>query len=396
MPDDKDKEQNTKLLKDNPQLAEAVAQFIASDRCRQIMSEQILGAIGGDTAQVLAQARQAVDRRIVTPSKQTVITPNGVKKMSMEQCSEYMRCAILQMHNRPFAVREEMDPDGLITQSLTGAVGSAGGYLVPEEVIAEIHARASKSEVVWPLVTKRPTTKDAVKSFEITGYITPNQGAAAKSRSATTTDVIAVTEPTYGEVSWTLRTFDARVPIKLDLLDDAAVNILEHILQHVKDGFVRKRETNVISGTGAAGSLPVGIQNAENGITAVTAANVTSLTNILGWVDDLPQDYRRGGAATALTGSALFFKIVTTLAENVRAAQFLMDALPKIKECVDVSAGKILYGDFSRYIVYFNPLMKMVSSTVAERWTLEMCFQERWDGKVVIEDAFRIVNVTSY
>lgn len=376
-------QQNAQFLKDHPQLAERIAGMV---------NQAVLAALGSETQKVLAAAREEVDRKGAAASLGS--GKSGKPKMSQEQLGEYFMASLCRMANRAHVINPELDADGLITQALTGAVGSAGGYTIPEDFDTLVHQRAEKLQVVWPLVQVDPTTRDVVTGIEVTGYITPNEGTAAKSRSATTTDVIAVTEPVFAPVTFTMRASDARVPIHLDLLDDSAVNIMQLILRLVTDGFVRKREYNVIRGTGAAGLKPVGLLNAETGLTAVSVADVTHLSTILGFMKNIPQEYRRN--ATVLMGSTLFFTAIATLAENVRAAQFLVDALPPIKECGDMPEGKILGGDFKRYVVKRNVLMKMVQSTAAERWTLETCFQEKYDGKCVIKDAFRIGNVTSY
>lgn len=376
-----------KLLATSPQIAEWMATLV---------NEQILKTLNTDVAEKLAQARQAVDAKKAITALSQQDQPTGKRKMDQAQVGEWFRCALIRMRGSHVEPNPDLDADGIITQSLAESVGTAGGYLVPDEFAAELHKRADEKVVVWPLLTRRPTSRDQVTSVEVTTYVTPSKGTAAKSTSATTADEVTVTEPVFGEVTWNLRAIDARVPIKLNLLDDSPLNVLEQVVALVADGFATHRETLPLTGGGAASTEPVGLLNAEAGITTASVTNVTSVANILGFLDELPARYRGLPNLALLAGSTLYFSIVSTLAQNIRAAQYMMGVLPKMLEASHMSAGKLLYGDFSRYVVYYNPMMKMVSSTVAERWTLELVFQERWDGQVPIADAFRIGNVSSY
>lgn len=383
------KQDAAKFLSDNPAVAEKLAGLV---------KDEILKTLGGDMATVLANAKSKA--KLPDETRQaaagSVEMANGKTRIAMtrEQCGEWFRCAILDMSGRGFEVKQDLDENHLITQALSGSLGSAGGYTVPDDFRAEVYRRNEEPEVIWPLITKRPTNRDQVTSVEVTSYVTPSKGASAKSVSATTADEIAETVPAFGEVTWNLRPMDAYVPIKLNLLDDSAINIMDTVTSLVAEGFRGFHETLPLTGQGVASKEPVGLLNAEMGLTAVTVTNVTSLSNIIGFVGNIPARYR--AMSKLVMGTTLYFKTVVTLAENVRAAQFLLDALPKMLESANMPAGKILGGDFSRYVVYYNPLLKMVSETAAKRWTLDLAFQERWDGQCPITDAFRIGKVTTY
>ena len=379
-----------KQLATNPEVTKWLAGMVKTE---------MLSAFSASSAELLAKAKQDIDReKALANSHGVQTTKAGRQYMNRLQLNEFFRCSFSRLARQGDSKpRESLDADGIITQSLAESVGSAGGYLVlPEDASAEVHRQADEPLIVWPLLTKRPTSKDAVTGVEITSYITPSTGSDAKSVSAVSTDVVAVTEPAFGEVTWSLRAMDARVPIKLNLLDDSEADLVGLINELVADAFRTKQESWPIVGTGVAGSQAVGICNAEAGVTAVSVANVTTVANILGFVQNLPARYRQLGNHRVMAGSSLYFSIVSTLATNVNSAQYLMAVLPRVVESAHVGTGKLIVGDFSRYIVYYNPLIKVVTQTVAERWTLEMVFQSRWDGKPVIQDAFRIGNVTTY
>ena len=387
-PEELKAKETAQLLATNEQVAKWLGAMWKDEMAKMVDSH---------TATILANAKaDSVQREKALAAATAGMTSTGRPRMNRQQMNEFWRCKLNVMQGQLVKPRESLDADGIITQSLAESIGSAGGYMVvPEDATAEIHKQADEPLVIWPLLTKRPTSKDSVTSVEVTAYPTPSTGTAAKSVSATTADEVAVTEPTYGEVTWTLRAMDARVPIKLNLLDDSTVDLVGHITDLVADSFRTKQESWPLTGQGAATQQAVGILNAEAGVTAVTVASI-SVANILTFVAALPPRYRQTRQHIVAAGSTLYFSIVSTLGQNINSAQYLMDALPTIKESAHVSAGKLIVGDFSRYIVYHNPLMKVVSGIDVKRFTLELVFQSRWDGKPVIQDGFRIGNVTTY
>lgn len=379
-----------KQLATNPQVTEWLAKMV---------KDEMLTAFSSASAEMLAKAKAEVtSREKAVAAAVSGMTETGRAKMNRHQMNEFWRCTTRRLAGKGDGLKpaESLDADGIITQSLAESVGSAGGYMVlPEDATAEIHQQADEPLIIWPLLTKRPTSSDSVTSLEVTSYVTPSTGTAAKSTSATTADEVAVTEPVYGEVTWTLRAMDARVPIKLNLLDDAKVDLVGHINGLVADAFRTKQESWPIVGRGSAQQEAVGVLNAEAVITAETVPT-TGVTDILEFVSKLPARYRISGSHRLCAGSTMYFRVISTLAQNVNSAQYLMKALPLVVEAPYISTGKLIVGDWSYYIVYHNPLMKVVSGIDTKRFTLELVFQSRWDGKAVIQDAFRIGNVTTY
>lgn len=382
--DTKKVEKDLAVLATNPALAEFLAGMVNDSVLRQLSSAK---------AEVLAKARNQVQKTDAVAQASLMSAACPDPRMNYQQLNEFMRCAILDMRGQAAKPSKELDADGIITQTLTEAVGSAGGYAVQPEFISEVIKRNATPEKLWPLLNKKKTSKDAVKRWKVTTYVTPSKGSAAKSESATTTDKLAVTEPVFGEVDWALHAMDARVPIHLNMLEDPEADIVGECVDLVADGFRVYHEQLPLTGTGA--SEPLGMLKGTTGITQVTVASITT-ANIVGFLSNLPQRYRTGVAPACCMGSDIYFTTGLKFAEGIRSAQYLMDMMPKFVEVAYMTDGKILIGDFDRALVYYNPLMKMVSQTVAERWTLELAFQERWDIQVPLTDAFRIGNVTTY
>jgi HK97 family phage major capsid protein len=280
-------------------------------------------------------------------------------------------------------------------QALGGGTDSKGGYLIPDEFIPEIEKRAEEPAVIWPIITKRPTRRDVVTKAEITAYPTANTGDSANSSSTTTSDDITETEPTFGELTWTMRYMDARFLTKLDLLDDSPIAIMSELSEVVGDAFSEQREALPLTGSGSGSSEPAGILN-DGDITTVAIDAALTVDNLLDFNQEIPQRYR--GRAHVIMSATNLFTVASKLAQNINAPQFLqqMGALPPMLESANMPDNKLLGGDFRRYVVYHNTLMRMVSATVPKKFSLDTVIVEKWDGQVTLADAFRIGTGVSY
>ncbi|GEM_PF-2871343 len=365
----------------NPKTVEALARIVQEEHLRLFQS---------DLAQAIENARGTVARTDALHTARPE-APAG-DALSREQTAELLVCGLANLIGLPRRPDPRLDEDGRLTQALGPALGSKGGYLVPEEFVQEVERRANEPAVVWPLVTKRPTNRDSVTKPEITAYPTVSKGADAKSKSTTTSDDVAETEPTIGQLTWTMRHFDARWLTKVDLLDDSPLNIMAELTEVVADAFAVEREREPIVGTGSDGERPLGLENA--GLTEVAIGGALTLTNLLEFLAEIPQRYRP--RATVLTPADTYFDLVKELATNVHSAQYLVEALPPIRESAYLTDGKIIGGDFSKYVVYHNRLMQVVTATVPRKFAVEAVIVEKWDGRPTQTDAFRIGTGVTY
>lgn len=379
-------------LSEHPEVVKALA---------GVVKAEMLALFEPEAAEMIAKAREEVDRTKVVRSLlsgegETSVVPTGRPKMTKEQRAEWLSCRIRRMGNWGDGIpNPDLDADGIITQALGPTVGSAGGYAIPDDFVAEIARRNEEPSIVWPMLTKFPTNRTSVTQPVITAYPSVSKGAAALSSSVTSTDEIAETEPTMDELTWTMRYFDARLLVKLDLLTDSPMNIYEQLLQVVADAFMTEREREPIIGTGAANSRPEGILTG-GGITEVAIGAALSISTLMNFVENIPQRYRVAGRTQLLMPTTIIFELVASLAQNVRAAQYLIGFLPPFSESAYVTDGKIIGGDFSRYIVYYNLLMQIVSAVVPGKFAMDIAVIEKWDGQVTIDDAFRIGTGVTY
>ena len=372
----------------NPQVLEALARIVPAEHAK---------LFGAELADRMKEARATVDRRAAAAASAPAPDAGQSRlKLDREQSAEWFRCALFRLVGRPDVTPDSrLDADGLITQALTPTTGSAGGYLMPEDFVAEVEKKANEPAIVWPLLTKRPTKSRTVKKPEVTSYVTPNKGTAANVNSATTATAITATEPVFSQLEWNLEDFDARMPLKLDLIEESPINIYQELLDLCADGYAVYHENLPMVGRGhATYQEPLGLLDSTAGITEVAISATPSVANILNFAKNIPQRYR--ARATMFMGAETISAVIAALAENVRAPQFLIDHIPPMKESEHVTEGKILGGDFSRYVVYHIRLLQVITSIAAERKTQEIVVTETWTGQPTIVDAFRIGTAVTY
>lgn len=376
----------------NEQTVERLAQISAC-----IAKDEVAKMFGADLGAALLKAREVVASReaAVAAAASVPLGRTGLPVLDAEQSAEYIRCAFMRMLGRPMhAPNPKLDSDGRITQALTSSTDSAGGYLVPDDFIAELEKRAAQQVTVWPLLRKRPTSRLTVVKPEVTTYITVNKGTSANMNSATTATEITVTEPVFDTITWTMRDFDARMPLKLDLIDESPLNVYQELIDLAADGFAIEREREPLIGTGSANSRPTGLLDSSAAITTFATSGADTVTEIMSSISQLPVRYRRN--ATILMSTQTIYHVAATLAENVRDAGFLAGLMPPLKESEYVTDGKLLIGDFNYYVVYYRYLMQVITSIAAERKTQEVVVTEKWDGLPTITDAFRIGTGVTY
>jgi HK97 family phage major capsid protein len=363
----------------NPQVAEWLGGLV---------KEEHLKLLDTDVAAALAKARRAVDNRRAVQSLALGRADAGAGRMSRAQVAEWFRCTVSRMNGQFRTPDAHLDADGLITQALTPSVGASGGFLAPDDFKAEVVRKADEPAVIWPLITKRTTSLQAVNKPERSTYPDANTGTAAKSSSATSADELAETAVGYSQQAWTMRYFDLYYPVRLDMLDDSPVDVLEEITSAFGDALAIEHERMPLVGGGTDDVEPIGVFDAEASLTTVAINAAMSLDAILAFIQEVPGRYR-GRSVAALT-TADYFALVEDLAKNVASAQYLIQVLPKFVESAYVPTGKCVAGDWTYYVAYVNRLMHLVTSTRAKGFALDVAVVEKWDGHATVADAFRI------
>lgn len=380
-------------LVDHPKLAEALA-----EKVRGMVNEALKGIVGAETQERIKRAAQTVDRQKVTVASFNTPDSQAGAGLTKEQKGELFRCMVHRLNGSVhIAPRAELDDGGRLTQALNPITDASGAYLLPQEFVPEVEWKAPEPIKIWPMLTKRPSKQRYVLKPEITTYVSANTGTSANVNSATTATEITETVPVYSQLEWHLEDMDTRIPIKLDLLEESPVDVMDECMRQITDAFNIQRERLPILGRGhTTYKEPIGLLDATAAITTVAISATPTVDLVLDFISNVPQRYRAGAALVA--PSTTFFKVASVLAQNVNAPEFLtkVGALPPMVESGYITEGKLLAGDFSRYVVYYIRLMQVIKSIAAERKTIELVVTETWTGQPTIADAFRIATGVAY
>jgi HK97 family phage major capsid protein len=363
-----------------------------ADITKQMAGEEVRKLFGEDLGEALLKARLFINSKAELAKASEIKNQEKGGALSPEQQAEWFKCQL-----QGCAPDEDLDEGGIISQhlgkrkqdqALTPSGATTGGYLVPTDMRLEIIKKADEPAVIWPLVNKQNTRSEAVTKPCITTYIDVNEGTAAKSSSATSSDDVTENEPVYGQKTWTMRYFDNLFYAKVDLLEDSPIDVMADLMWQTGDKFAYKHEYNVLQGAGSGSSLPQGLMDSGSGITAVNFGGAPTLARVLDFYRQLGQRYRTG--AVAIMDGEIMYAIVEELATEVRSAQFLIDKLPTMLESAYMTANKILVGQMRYYEVYVNRLMYVMSVLAPKKFSHEVTVVEKWDGQPVLLDAFLI------
>jgi len=161
---------------------------------------------------------------------------------------------------------------------------TAGGYLVPDEILARLIAKEPAPTSVAARVTRMQTGRDALVIPRQT-YATDNIYTSAMRVTWTgeipaTATTHRVTEPTFGQARIPIYTAMMSLPVSRDMIEDAMFPIISWCTQKFGETIDLLMDNMVINGTGAG--QPSGILRNPNGtdepatVASGAAATVTA------------------------------------------------------------------------------------------------------------------------
>jgi HK97 family phage major capsid protein len=392
----------------------------------KIVPEEAGKALGNELRQSVEKARREIRREealagAVADAVQFSATPR--RPLAREQKAELFRLTIARTAAAMLGpqctmsqeVNKELDEGGVITQAydnnvrraaqtqaLTPTSIAAGAPLVPPDWQADIIAALLPPARIFPLIQSWPTNREHIIE---SGYLTEpqfNEGVNAISAATDYLEDLTETSPTFQEFDWYMCYCDALLPIKLDLLDDSPLGLYERLTARYAERLSLKRELQLLVGNGVAQKQPMGLlKTSINGISTVAInTSISTVAQFLAAAANLPYAYRYGNKARMLMSSTDLFNLVALLAVTVHSPEYFaenMDVLPVLMECPFIPSGTTLFGNFKAgYVAFVNTLMRMVSEVHAKRFTLDTAIVMKWDGKVVVPDAFRMMTGITY
>lgn len=325
----------------------------------------------------------------------------------------------------PQAVAQYAERSGFIgpneMHALLSTDNTLGGFLVNDDMRAEIIKAEAGYAVLAPLCRVEPTNSSALVFPKMTSHSSDvrrtsgftgqfqNEGYVTGGTAPTTQD-----QPTFAQERIAVHSWQPdAIEIGKELLEDTGANIISICAQAIAECLAFDKDDKILNGAGSANNEPEGVLQA--GITTVNSGGATSIVigGILGVFSEVPAQYRQRatwimssrtmGAVLQLntgTGGVYLFPPNqwndTILSRPVKFLDYGMDQ-PTAAGGTTFTAGEypIIFGDFSRYVIAQR--QGLAIQRLVERFApnIGILPTARIGGQVVLNDAFRVMTVSA-
>ena len=294
-----------------------------------------------------------------------------------ERAKAFLRSAIL--HAKP--------TDELIRKALSEGSDGAGGYLVPTEYRAELIRRVPELSELFPLVRKVPVIGDSGEYPKLDADVAITWGRSEN-------DNITVSDPSFTQLTWTVRNMSAITYLSRELVSDANPGIVETVTALFSEAVAAERDKMIAIGDGS--TQPQGIYSAA-GLSSVAVNGSLDYAALVELKFALSRKYHRG-ARWVMNSTNL--QRITALTDDNGLPVF-RDAIvagesPRIlgKEYAiqdDLPDSVIFFGDLSHYL-WFDRERMMIESTSTggdtfRKHQVAIKVVERCDGKLALAQA---------
>lgn len=301
-------------------------------------------------------------------------------------------------------VYEKSDPESArVLRALVEGTDTEGGYLVPEELKAEIFRVLPDFTVMRNIARVIPMSTDTLKLNSLAArpvaYWTSEYSSASTSSAE------------FGEVTLTPQTLIALLPITEQLLADANVNLVQFINELFAEAIGIAEDRAFFTGSGSG--QPRGIS--QESLSSVDAGRALTFDHMIDVENAVPQRVRRSRGAAYVGHN----KVITHLRKlkDTSGNYIWRDAtgpgggqaseglrpVPMVNgypfyEQNDLNQRELYFGDWKYYIIGDRQTVSVSTTREGgEAWrrhALEIKAVERVDGKAVITSPFaKITNI---
>lgn len=271
-------------------------------------------------------------------------------------------------------------------KALAEGDNASGGYLVPAPVRAAIITRVETLSPIRQLATVIPMTKDTLSLPRLDDNATVSWTSENASINTSTVR--------FGAVTLNASKLAVIIYISSELVEDADVDIVNFISDHLAKRVAREEKLKFLVGNGTG--QPEGVTQAS-GVLAVAADDPVNADDLLSVYYRLPQGYR---------ANAVWFIHSEDILEIRRMKNNDGDYIWKaglegnpdlllgkrVFEDDDLPLGTLVLGDWSQYYIGDRRQMRIsISDTAGNAWVndqVSIKVTERVDGRVAVPYAF--------
>ncbi len=292
-------------------------------------------------------------------------------------------------------VYAKADPQSqMVLRALTEGTDSEGGYLVPEELRAEVFRMLPDMAIMRRIARVIPMATDTLKLNSLTARPTAYWVGEYQSKSTTSAE--------FGQVSLTPNDLVCLLPISEQLLADANIDLVQFITELFAEAIAVAEDKAFFTGSGTG--QPKGIS--QESLNSVAAGGALSFDHVISLMDQVPQRTTQSPRA-AFVGHRKVKAILRTLKDlnnmyiwrdggglNNGETGRLPDTLYgyPFYEQNDLSSHELYFGDWAFYIIGDRQTVSVRTTTEGgDAWrhnSMEIKAVERVDGKAVLTSPF--------
>ncbi len=365
---------NAKVVSD---LAEGIASKIVEAVAKKT------GMAEGDKKALLEDARSKVFTRwggikeISYPSDLTSLTKD-------EKIVNFFK-AMVYSHSDPTSER--------VLRALVEGTDSEGGYLVPEELRAEVFRLLPEMAVMRRIARVIPMQTDTLKLNTLTARPTAYWTAEYASKATTSAE--------FGQVTLTPHDLVCLLPVSEQLLADANISMVNFIVELFTEAIALGEDKAFFTGSGSGQPRGISIES----ISSRSANGSLDLDDVIALMDMVTQRVSQSPGAAFVAHRAVKsilrgvkdqngLYIWRDGGANNGATGRLPDTLfgYPFYEQNDLSSHELYFGDWRNYIIGDRQAISVRTTTEGgEAWrrnAIEIKAVERVDGRAVLLGAF--------
>lgn len=277
-----------------------------------------------------------------------------------------------------------------VMRALVEGTDAEGGYLVPEELRAEVWRVLPDFAVMRRIARVIPMATNVLKLNSLTArpsaYWTSEYGSKSTSSAE------------FDQISLSPNDLVCLLPISEQLLADANIGLVNYIVQLFAEAIAATEDKAFFTGSGTG--QPKGIN--QETITSIAVGGAGTFDNLIALIHSLPQAIRRSRSA-AFVASNRVIRALRGLKDG--NSRYLWEAGDPnsptdpdrlygypIYEQNDLAESELYFGDWSYYIIGDRQQMTVATTTEGgEAWrrnAVEIKAVSRVDGKAVLTKAF--------
>lgn len=289
----------------------------------------------------------------------------------------------------------KVDPrSNQVLRALTEGTDADGGYLVPEELRAEVFRVLPDMSVMRRIARVIPMATDTLKLNSLSARPTAYWTGEYQSKSTTSAE--------FGQVTLSPNDLVCLLPVTEQLLADANIDLVQFIIELFAEAIALAEDKAFFTGSGTG--QPKGIS--QETISTVAAGGNVTFDKVLALMDSVPQRVTQSPRA-AFVGHRKVKSVLRALkdtngayiwrdggAANNGETKRLPDTLYgyPFYEQNDLAQSELYFGDWAFYIIGDRQTVSVRTTTEGgDAWrrnSMEIKAVERVDGKVVLTTPF--------